>query len=170
MRGQTNLQKKLDWADTLKCLKAEMQPRRLGERRKDGSLPTHPTHPIEKPEAEVLAECLEYLRRKGYQADRQNNGKFYTNGGWHTYGIVGSGDIIGMTEEGRHIEVECKAGMWGVWKIEQQRRCERVRRHKGLYLLVHSVEELSDDLGSVERLCNSANAGEEDFSWTDSVV
>lgn len=75
-------------------------------------------------------------------ADRQNNGSHQDASGWHTYGIVGSGDIIGCTPDGRHVEVECKAGRGGSLSVAQQRRRDKIERHNGLYFVVHSVVEL----------------------------
>jgi len=75
-------------------------------------------------------------------ANRQNNGKFFTNGSWHTYGIIGSGDIIGCTRSGRHFEIECKKGAGGRQSQEQQDRQREVCAHGGIYLVVHDVIEL----------------------------
>ncbi len=150
MKRQTKQQKFNDLADTIKCLRQGMKPLRLGQRHKDGSLPTHPVIPIANPlpESQVLKDSLGYLQRRGWQADRLNNGSFQTADGWHTYGIVGGGDIICIMR-GLHIEIECKAGEGGTWSVAQQRRKRRVERAEGLYLIVHDVSELEYQLQGI---------------------
>jgi len=106
-------------------------------------MPTVPAKRTDQPESEVLKECLAFLRERGCLADRQNNGSFCTAGQWHTYGIVGSGDIIGIGPGGVHIEIETKAGRGGRLSTLQQRRQDRVTRHGGKYAVVHSVDELA---------------------------
>jgi hypothetical protein len=170
LKRQTSLQKKLDYADALTCLRKGLPPKRLDQRRRDGSLPTKPQVATQVTEADVLKGCLAYLRRKGCLADRLNNGTFCTGGAWHRYGIVGAGDIVAIGPGGLHIEVECKSGKGGSWRVEQQRRADRVRRHGGRYVVVHSVEELEqwyesevgDEPGSTIRERDLEDAGEED--------
>ena len=47
---------------------------------------------------------------------------------------------------GQHVEIECKHGDGGIWSESQQKRAEQVRRVGGVYLVVHSVQELADQL------------------------
>jgi hypothetical protein len=99
----------------------------------------------------VLAECLSLLRSLHIKVDRQNNGKFADASGFHTYGIIGSGDILGLLPNGRHLEVECKRGAGGSLSVEQQKRMRDIRENNGVYLVVHSAKELAEDL---ERVSN----------------
>lgn len=113
-----------------------------------------------RPERDVLAECLSWCKRRQIQVDRLNSGKgilvpysvaytggadaFCRNNGCvpRVYGIPGAGDIIGLLPNGRHLEIECKHGRGGTLLQEQVKRRMIVERNGGLYLVVHSAEEL----------------------------
>ena len=142
MKKRTKPQKIQDCFDAYKALRDGTRPKR--SRRKDWSIGTKPKCPvIPKPESEVLKDCILWLREHHILADRMNVGAGDMGGGFHTYGIVGGGDIFAVIPpEGQHLEVECKAGKGGTWSCKQQRRCRRVMDAGGLYLLVHGVEEL----------------------------
>ncbi len=108
---------------------------------------THRTKPFldveVKPESEVLKECLAWLKRKNIFADRMNVGSGVLGpGGYRTYGIVGAGDIVGLLQNGRHLEVECKAGKGGVMSVKQIKREKDIKKNNGVYVVVHSVAEL----------------------------
>jgi len=62
-------------------------------------------------------------------------------GGWAQYGIKGGGDLF-VIFHGLHIEIECKAGRGGLWKLSQQARKKEVEQAKGVYIIAHGVEEL----------------------------
>jgi len=112
---------------------------------KDGSIPTHPVVAgPELPEAVVLSQCLKWLRAHKLVADRLNVGAGRLEGGnrFHTYGIPGVGDIIGILPNGRHFEVECKSGKGGRLGKKQQERRKKVLTSNGVYCIVHSVNEL----------------------------
>ena len=125
---------------------AEKSGKRFKSGAKDGSIPTHPVVPCDDlPEAEVLKQCLKWLRSKrGVLADRLNVGAGHLEGTerFHTYGIPGAGDIIGSLPNGRHFEIECKAGKGGRLSKKQQKRREKVLASNGIYVTVHSVNEL----------------------------
>ena len=95
----------------------------------------------------MLAECLKWLRSHLCLANRLNNGAHQDASGFHFYGISGAGDIIGCLPDGRHYEVETKAGRGGRLSVAQQKRQREVEGHNGLYLIVHSVGELADGIG-----------------------
>jgi hypothetical protein len=99
---------------------------------------------IENPKTErkVLEECKAWLEAHGCMVDRLNNGCFQTAGGWRRYGIIGGGDLLGCTRDGRHFEIEVKKGAGGRLSTAQQRRRDRVTAHNGIYLVVHDVTEL----------------------------
>jgi hypothetical protein len=67
-----------------------------------------------------------------------------TNSGWCHFGINGAGDLIGCLPDGRHLEVETKAGMGGRLSVAQQQRMRQVSDHNGVYVVVHSVQELTE--------------------------
>jgi len=158
MKRQTKKQRFADFSDAMICLKKGERPHRLGGRRKDGSIPTKPVIPIENPlpEKQVLAECLAWLKRTGIKADRLNNGSFCTAAGWHTYGIMGGADIVGLLPNGRHLEVEVKKGLGGLLSVAQQKRMKEIQDNQGLFFVVHSVEELerrfNEQVGDEEML------------------
>ncbi len=113
---------------------------------KDGSISTHPA-PLfgksDQSEAEVLQECLSWLRARQLVCNRNNVGVgAMSTSGMHSYGIKGAGDIIGLLKNGRHFEVECKAGKGGRLSKGQQQRRYDVMMSNGLYLVVHSLKEL----------------------------
>lgn len=140
----TKKQKFADFHDAMKCLKREEKPRRLNGRAKDGSLPTKPAIEIANPKSErdVLDECKAWLEARGCMVNRLNNGSFCTAGGWRRYGILGGGDLLGCTRDGRHFEIEVKKGRGGRLRVEQQRRRDKCLAHNAIYLVVHDVEEL----------------------------
>jgi len=112
--------------------------------RKDGGIPTKPVVPCpDIPEAQVLKECISWLRRRRIVCDRMNVGAGHIGvSGFRTYGIKGAGDIIGLTRHGIHFEIEAKRGRGGVLSLNQQRRKEKIESSKGIYLIIHGVEEL----------------------------
>ena len=132
----------------------------LGEKMQPATERTHPVQSEAKSEADVLLECLTFLRRYQIVCNRLNNGKgilipyqiamqggadtYCRNNGCYprVYGIVGAGDIIGILPGGRHFEVETKAGKGGTLSSDQIERRRIVTEAGGLYIVVHSGEEL----------------------------
>ena len=143
MKKQTKAQRFQTIAKGVASIRRGETPKKLF--RKDGSVATKPCVPVDstKSEAQVMEECIRWLRKHGIQASRMNVG-FGSMGGKSqcTYGIVGGGDLFCILPFGRHLEVECKAGKGGVWKKSQQDRCNTVRRMSACYIVVHGVEEL----------------------------
>lgn len=94
-------------------------------------------------EAVVLKECLSWLRRRRIVCDRMNVGAGQIGiSGFRTYGIKGAGDIIGLTQQGIHFEIEVKRGRGGVLSLNQQKRKEKILANGGIYLIIHGVIEL----------------------------
>lgn len=58
------------------------------------------------------------------------------------FGFKGSADILGILPDGRFLAVECKREKGGVLSKEQIEFRDRIKENKGVYILVHSVEEL----------------------------
>jgi hypothetical protein len=142
MKRQTKTQKFADYHTAFKCIIAGESPRHTTN--KDGSITTRPSVTVEeKLEAEVLKDCIEWLRYHGIVADRMNVGAgVLSDAGFRKYGIEGAGDIIAILPNGRHLEVECKAGKGGRWSVSQQRRAAKIERNNAIYIVVHGVEEL----------------------------
>jgi hypothetical protein len=143
MKRQTKKQKFADSFTAWKCVKDGRKVQR--ETRKDGSLGTKPTVSCpDLPESKVLEQCLEWLHGHRIFCDRLNNGvgDLRGTGQIHTYGIVGGGDILGIMPDGRHFEVECKAGSGGSLSKDQQERLKGVIGSGGIYVIVHGLPEL----------------------------
>ncbi len=142
MKKQTHTQKCKDYFQVFKCLKEGKKVRREGA--KDGSIATHPVVPVpDVLEADVLKQCMAWLKLHGIFANRHDAGTFQNNRGqWGTYGIKTAGDIIGMLKNGRHFEIECKRGRGGRLSLGQQKRMADVRNNNGLYFIVHGLDEL----------------------------
>lgn len=132
-------------ADCHTAYQAAKQGQRPTRQAKDGSIPTHPVVPVKGlPEAEVLAECLKWLKQYRVFCDRHDCGSGH---GHAIYGIKDSGDIHGYLSNGQGFEIECKHGRGGRLSIGQQKRMVDVRATNGLYFVVHGVEELVHCLG-----------------------
>ncbi len=111
--------------------------------RKDGGIPTKPTVPCEDlSEANVLKECISWLRLHRIGALRMNVGAGDIGGGnYRQYGIKGAGDILCLYN-GLYIEIECKRGKGGVLSKNQQKHRGWVHRYGGVYIIAHGVPEL----------------------------
>lgn len=122
------------------------QPPKRGAR--DGSIPTKSVVPCpDLPEAEVLKQCLTWLRARRVFCDRHDCG---SGPGHVRYGILGAGDIIGILPYrdeyglyGYHFEVETKKGRGGRLSEDQQERMRGVRAAGGKYFVVHGTNELA---------------------------
>ena len=111
--------------------------------RKDGGIPTKPVVPCEDlPEADVLKDCISWLRLRRVGALRMNVTTMDLDGaGYRQYGIKGAGDIL-CVYKGMFIEIECKKGKGGILSKNQQKHRKWVERHEGVYLVVHGIPEL----------------------------
>lgn len=142
MRKRTRAQKIKDYYDVFKCIKENRKVKREGA--KDGSIPTHPVVPVpDELESVVLKDCLKWLKAHRIFANRHDSGSFQNSRGqWGTYGIKNAGDIIGLSKQGLHFELECKRGRGGQLSLGQQQRMHDVREARGIYIVIHGVEEL----------------------------
>ncbi len=143
-KRRTSAQKKQDCYDVYKCIREDKPVKRSGA--KDGSIATHPTVEVtpDLSEATVLKMCMEWFKRCGVIFDRNNTGfgDIAGTGGSYHYGIKGAGDIIGLLENGRHFEIECKKSNGGRLSRGQQKRWFKILHSNGLYFVVHGVQEL----------------------------
>lgn len=113
--------------------------------RRDGGTATKPAIPVDKTKSEamVLKECISWLKRRRIVCDRMNVGAGQIGmSGFRTYGIKGAGDIIGLTQQGIHFEIEVKRGKGGVLSLNQHIRKEKILANGGIYLIIHGVAEL----------------------------
>jgi hypothetical protein len=95
-------------------------------------------------EAPILRASLDYLRLRNVFCWRQNSGAFTTPDGkrfMRTSDINGVADIIGVTPRGRFLAVECKSER-GRQSTPQRQFQKAIERHNGLYIIVHSIDEL----------------------------
>jgi hypothetical protein len=104
---------------------------------------TQPIIPVpDKPEAEVLAECLDWLKKHRIWARRMNVGAGVLGRSFVSFGIVGSADITGILPDGRRLEIETKKGKGG-WLSEEQLKYKKdIQENNGIYLIVHGLAEL----------------------------
>ncbi len=141
MKRRTKKQKFDDLADAIQCIREGKKVKRL--RAKDGSIPTKPVVPCpDVPEKDVLHDCLAWLEAHRIFCNRMNNGTFFLEGKWYSYGIKGGGDILGILQGGKHFEIECKKGKGGRLSEAQQKRLRDVRAAGGIYYVIHGIPEL----------------------------
>ena len=144
MKRRTNAQKFKDSYDAFKCIREGRKVKRSGA--KDGSIATHSVVEVtpDLSEATVLKECLDWFRKHGIVANRNNTGwgDIADTGGFYRYGVKNAGDIIGLTYVGQHFEIEVKKSNGGRLSLGQQERMKKIQDSKGLYFIVHGVSEL----------------------------
>jgi len=132
MKRKTKAEKNEDLFTAYKQMRAGEKIYKVGA--KDGSIVTRPVVEVDKTktEAEVLSDCLSWLKRHRVMCNRHDCGAGNFGSGYATYGIVGSGDIHGMlrSHSGKHFEIECKKGSGGRLSKQQQKRTETKRRSK----------------------------------------
>jgi hypothetical protein len=62
-----------------------------------------------------------------------------------SFGLPGSPDIIGITNDGRFIGIECKTGK-AVQSPQQKKFQAAIEKFNGIYILVRSVDETRESL------------------------
>lgn len=97
-------------------------------------------------ESVVVAQCLTFLRLHRVFAWRNNTGAALAGKQLVRFGLKGSSDIIGVTNDGRFLAIECKREGGGVLSEWQQRFLNEVTRRGGVALVVHNTEELAQGL------------------------
>jgi hypothetical protein len=97
------------------------------------------------PEKDIQKAILEYLQIKGYFCWRNNTGAVTNsyNGKerFFRYGKAGSGDILGLTKEGKFFSIEVKAK----GKKPTPAQVEFIRNitcNKGIAFVAYSVEDV----------------------------
>ena len=96
----------------------------------------------------LLKKCLILLSSNGFFTWKNSSGavKGY-NGRFQRYGLIGSGDIIGMCPSGRFVCFECKTGK-AVQNKHQKTFEKAVKARDGIYIVIHSLEELKEWLAT----------------------
>ena len=142
MKKRTKNQKYGDYFDAFKAIHEGKKVKRSIA--KDGSIATHAVVSVlPSLEAEVLKNCLSWLKAHGILADRNNVGSGQMGeSGFYSYGIKNAGDIVGALKTGQHFEIECKRGKGGRLSIGQQKRIKKVHKNNCLYFVVHGLPEL----------------------------
>ena len=77
---------------------------------------------------------------------RANTGVARMRGFHVRFGKVGQGDITGITEGGRRVEIECKLKK-NAQREAQVEFADMIRRMGGIYVLAFSVEDVTAILG-----------------------
>lgn len=102
-------------------------------------------------ESLVKAACNAYLdmRRDFFSWTQNTSAGIAPSGIFMRSNMRGVADRIGLqAPTGRFVAVEYKRERGGVHNDDQKRFMRNVRAHGGVYLLVRSVEELAEGLGS----------------------
>lgn len=98
---------------------------------------------LNKPkEQDILNAILSYLHYRRICVWRNNTGGFKNKQGhFYTFGLKGSGDILGLTKEGRFISIEVKVP--GRKPTPNQVQfMETVNANRGLAFVATSVEDV----------------------------
>ena len=101
--------------------------------------------PRQHQETDLIRECLRWCVAHGIFAWRNNSGTLWSGNRPISYGLPGSGDILGCLSDGRFLAVECKSST-GKQSDAQKRFQEKIEAHGGLYLLIWSLQELEEKL------------------------
>ena len=146
-KKQTSAEKKADLFTAYKQISNNQPVKRPG--RADGSIGTKPTVLVRLlSEHDVSKGCMIYLKKRGIVCDRNNVGfgDIHGRGVSYRFGIKDAGDIIACLPDGKHLEIECKKGKGGSLSSGQQKRRDKIRANKGIYIVTHGVEELHHQL------------------------
>ena len=94
-------------------------------------------------ESDVVNACIRWLHDVGRCfVWRNNTGAYKTQGGaFVRFGFKGSADIIGCTQSGRFIAVECK-GTGGKQSPEQLHFERCINGKNGIYIVAYSMDDL----------------------------
>ncbi|HUW45787.1 MAG TPA: hypothetical protein VMW50_08325 [Dehalococcoidia bacterium] len=105
-----------------------------------------PRKPKKDLEATVLKECKAFLKKVGIFAWRNNTGVFQMGSRYIGFGTKGSSDIIGICPDGKFLAIEVKRRVGGKQSPDQEWFQANIEANNGVYLLVHSADELRTKL------------------------
>ena len=89
----------------------------------------------------IVRSILEYLSLRKYVCWRNNTGGFVKGDHFYRFGLVGSGDIMGLTRDGRFFSIEVKKE--GKKPTEYQKQfIEDVTKSKGISFVAYSVDDV----------------------------
>jgi hypothetical protein len=88
-------------------------------------------------ETDFVQTVLDYLRRCGIHAWRQNTG----GRGRLRWGTPGCGDITGILPGGRRLEIECKTDA-GTQSGAQRAFQAIIEQHGGRYVVARTIEDV----------------------------
>lgn len=98
-------------------------------------------------EKEIQEEIKRMINESGQGfVYRQNTGCTKIGNRWVSFGKKGAADLTGLLQGGRRLEVEVKRPK-EKQSPEQMEFQSQIETFGGLYLVVHSPEELIDSLG-----------------------
>jgi hypothetical protein len=99
--------------------------------------------------ADLIAQIVTYLNALGAFVWPNRTGAYKRGGVWIPYGKPGSGDIIGMLEDGRFITVECKIRK-DRHRDKQKEFALLTEQHKGIYIICKSFEEFEVEYAKIK--------------------
>lgn len=109
-----------------------------------GGKPSRKAPVYKTPESAVKAACMGWLALNKVFCWRNNTGSYKTSTGQYVaYGLKGSPDIIGMTQTGRFIGIECKSNT-GSLSDDQKNFRDMVLRNDGIYIVARSIDALEE--------------------------
>lgn len=102
---------------------------------------------LNKPkEREILKAILEYLTLKGYLCWRNNTGGFKNSKGhFFKFGLVGSGDILGLSRGGTFFSIEVKVP-GKVPTPAQVQFMKDIIKNNGIAFVAYSVDDVEKRL------------------------
>ena len=108
-------------------------------------------------EGDLVRDILEaYAGHPRVMLWRANTGVARMRGFHVRFGKVGQGDITGITEGGRRVEIECKLKK-NAQREAQVEFADMIRRMGGIYILAFSVEDVSEALQLVREQIRKEN-------------
>ena len=97
-------------------------------------------------ESAIVRDILDaYAGHPRIKLWRQNTGVARVRGSHVRFGMNGAGDITGIMDGGRRIEIECKKPK-AKQRQAQVEFGDMVRRHGGLYIIAFSVDDVKEIL------------------------
>ena len=94
-----------------------------------------------KAHEKLVNQCLLELTTDGFLCWKNNSGAVKTSDRYQRYGLKGSSDILAVAAGGMFWAIEIKTGK-AVQNKSQKAFQKAVELRGGIYLLIHSLEEL----------------------------
>ena len=89
----------------------------------------------------LVNQCLLELTTNGFLCWKNSTGAIKTSDRYQRYGLKGSSDILAVADGGMFWAIEIKTGK-AVQNKAQKAFQKAVELRGGIYLLIHSIEEL----------------------------